>query len=130
LSLHARAAAEAEQEIQALNAEVTTQRHRAGRAEGEAAAVQDALAHERARVAAVEAEREAIRAELAEWTAGGPIAQAVRAFLSRGAAVSVTLMIIAGLNLLSVAAAILVVCYRLRSARVHLPELESTSNAD
>jgi hypothetical protein len=51
-------------------------RERAGRAEGESVALREQVTAERERA-------EAARAELAEWTAGGPLARAWRAFLNR-----------------------------------------------
>ena len=62
-------------------------RERAGRAEGEAATLRDQLKAERTRAVTqmreVEAARDAAKAEMVEWTAGGPLARAVRAFLNR-----------------------------------------------
>jgi cell division protein FtsB len=65
---------------------------RAERAEGEAQALQEAVMHERAQVAAAQAERQvaqaernSLEAELEAWTAGGPVARAWRAFLTRRA---------------------------------------------
>ena len=56
--------------------EIPALRERAGRAEGESATLREQVTVERERA-------EAARAELAEWTAGGPVARAVRAFLNR-----------------------------------------------
>jgi hypothetical protein len=69
-------------------------RERAARAEGESAALREQITVERTAVREqVTAERqraeasardlEAARAELADWTAGGPVARAWRAFLNR-----------------------------------------------
>ena len=62
-------------------------RERAGRAEGEAVALHGQLLAERDRAARqvreAEAARDAAKSELAEWTAGGPLARAMRAFLNR-----------------------------------------------
>ena len=62
-------------------------RERAGRAEGEAVAIHGQLLAERDRAARevreAEAARNAAKSEMAEWTAGGPLTRAVRAFLNR-----------------------------------------------
>ena len=74
-------------QAEAAVAVVPELRERAGRAEGEAATLREQLKAERNRsvtqMREVEAAREAARAELATWTAGGPLARAVRAFLNR-----------------------------------------------
>ena len=71
-------------------AEVGDLQERVGRLEAErdAARAQTVEAEAKAqglrdRAAALEAERDAARAEVAEWTAGGPLARAWRAFTSR-----------------------------------------------
>ena len=66
-----------------LAAELAEQREARARAEGEAQATREALGHERGRAVEAEAERDAARAEVAQWTAGGPFARALRAFLNR-----------------------------------------------
>jgi hypothetical protein len=67
--------------------ELAEARERAGRAEGEAVSLREQVTAVRTvleeQVAAERARTEAVRAELAEWTAGGPVARAVRAFLNR-----------------------------------------------
>jgi len=67
--------------------ELAELRERAGRAEGEAATLREQLKAERNRsvtqMREVEAARDAAKFEMAEWTAGGPFARAVRAFLNR-----------------------------------------------
>jgi hypothetical protein len=67
----------------AAEAEREVARERAGRAESEAAALRDALGHERGQVAQAREAQQAAEVELAQWVAGGPLARAVRAFLSR-----------------------------------------------
>src|SRR5215207_9062506 len=68
-------------------AEIGVERARAARAEGESATLREQIAAERARAEArlreMEAARDVIRTELADWTAGGPLARAWRAFLNR-----------------------------------------------
>jgi hypothetical protein len=64
--------AEAERQL----AEVPALREAIGAAKGETAALREAVQHERA-------EHQATQRELAEWTAGGPLARAWRAFLNR-----------------------------------------------
>jgi hypothetical protein len=73
----------AEERAQALEAALSIERERAARTEGEAQALRDALAHERARMAEETEARIRADAELAAWTAGGPLARALRAFLAR-----------------------------------------------
>ena len=51
-------------------------RERAARAEGESGALREQITAERERA-------EAAQAELAEWTAGGPLARALRALVFR-----------------------------------------------
>lgn len=72
---------------EAAAAVVPELRERAGRAEGETAILREQLAAERNRsvnqMREVEAVRDAARIDLAAWTAGGPFARAVRAFLNR-----------------------------------------------
>ena len=65
-------------------------RERVGRAEGESATLQeqvkaerDRTTRERERAEAAARDAEAARADLAAWTAGGPLARAMRAFLNR-----------------------------------------------
>lgn len=62
-------------------------RERAGRAEGEAETLREQLKAERNRsvtqMREVEAARDTAKAELAEWTAGGPLARALRALVYR-----------------------------------------------
>ena len=64
--------AEAERQL----AEVPALREAIGAARGEAAALREAVQHERAA-------HQLAQRELAEWTAGGPLARAWRAFLNR-----------------------------------------------
>jgi hypothetical protein len=62
-------------------------RIRAAAAEGEAVALREQIKAERDRAVTwlreTEAARDAARSELTEWTAGGPLARSVRAFLNR-----------------------------------------------
>ncbi len=58
-------------------------RVRAAAAEGEAKGLREQVRAERDRAEAERERAEAVRAELAEWTAGGPLTRAFRAFLSR-----------------------------------------------
>ena len=73
---HERETTELRRRADSAEADATGQRERAAKAEGQGAAV----ARERDRA---EAQRDEARAELAAWTAGGPFARAVRAFLNR-----------------------------------------------
>jgi hypothetical protein len=63
--------------------EVVELRERVGQAEGESGALRERVAAERERAEASARDLEAARAELADWTAGGPVARAWRAFLNR-----------------------------------------------
>jgi hypothetical protein len=67
--------------------ELAELRERVGRAEGEAAALRERGRAEQeqaaARVQEAEAARDAAKGELADWTAGGPLARAWRAFVNR-----------------------------------------------
>ena len=67
--------------------ELAELRERVGRAEGEAETLREQLKAERNRsvtqMREVEAARDAAKAELAEWTAGGPLARALRALVYR-----------------------------------------------
>lgn len=62
-------------------------RVRAAAGEGEAVALREQIKAERDRAVTwlreTEAARDVARSELAEWTAGGPLARAVRGFLNR-----------------------------------------------
>jgi hypothetical protein len=99
-----RAAMDATRRVEELTGEMAGQRERAARAESEAETLRGHLAREAARAEreaadrriaeaqrhaaqaardAAQAERDAARGELAEWRAGGPVARAWRAFLSR-----------------------------------------------
>jgi chromosome segregation ATPase len=71
-----KAAQEERQRVDQQAAELAELRERAARAEGESGVLREQITAERERA-------EAARAELAEWTAGGPLARAVRAFLNR-----------------------------------------------
>ena len=73
---HEREAGELRRRAEAAEADAMAQRDRAARAEGEGAAT----VRERVRA---EAERDEARAQMAEWTAGGPLARAMRALLYR-----------------------------------------------
>ena len=68
---------------EAAAAVVPELRERAGRAEGEAATLREQVAAERGRAETNGRELEAARSEFAAWTAGGPLARALRAFLNR-----------------------------------------------
>jgi hypothetical protein len=67
--------------------ELAEVRERLGRAEGESETLREQLKAERNRsvtqIREVEAARDSAKAELAEWTAGGPLARAVRALVFR-----------------------------------------------
>jgi hypothetical protein len=63
--------------------ELAELRERAGRAEGEAAALREQAKAAEARLRGSEEARIAAEAELADWSAGGPLARAWRAFLYR-----------------------------------------------
>ena len=69
-------AQEERQKAEQRVAELAELRERAARAEGESGALREQIRVERDRA-------EAVRAELEDWTAGGPLARALRAFLYR-----------------------------------------------